>query len=327
MAKSAMRSVIKWTGPNMRGKRFRVKGRKRRTYRRKNAKTSLTVRSLTGYPDELRVKLPYTFSYPISFSGATPSNGNLLLLLSGNGYPNVGGYRNPGLIPSGANKNGTYEAPTNLFQFGHIYGRALVTGMKLDIRITYVGAYEPYSGSDGWQGPLNNLLMEGAAAAVTAFPLDYEDSAGSFSWPGVSNGQARPPAGTAQSTGDVSFLLGYTFEELMSTPNTSILNFSSPLGSKSTARFKRYFSTKKFVDCHDLKDVEECSFSVPQSQTSTNGAEAMPARGFGVCVKGFAPQPTSGSGTGADWHVTGRATYYYTFSGRRPVQELDWNPT
>jgi len=283
--------------------------------------TTHMTRQLGGYPEKLKVRLPYTFAYNVTFPPDGTEGGDLLALFCGNGYPNVGGYNSVQGIVS------QVECPTNLFSYGAQYGRALVTGCKIDITAAFAGTYQQYSGTDGWQGPLNNALLEPPVVALTAFPLDFDDSAGSFRWNGVSSMAPRP--GSVTSTGDVTTLLGYNLEQMMSVNHTSMKSLTNIFGGSCKARFSKYFSTKKFIDCGDLEDVDEASFIVPYGPTApaSNGQSA-PPRGFGLALKAFVRNGASaGSGAGTNWQISGRITYYYTFSGLRPITEADWVPT
>lgn len=304
--------------------KYRKNGRRKTKGFRSKRKMKLGVVVKTkgvGIPDRMMVKLPYTFNYQVNAAspGSILDGQTVLGLFAGNSYPNVGGGTVPG---SGAR----IEVPSQFYNYSTVYGRAVITGALLDCTVTFDGAFGPTVTPNS---SISNVLF--SAATVTSTCAAYDtgsagapDDSGDFFWNGVVSGAARPSSVSA--SGNWSRLLTLNVEELMSTPDTTIKKLSGPFGSKTQARIRQYMPTGRLISVKDIMDNQELSFSPPQNTGSPLDNESFPQRGFGWIIKGFSPNLGTGGGTGINWQVSGRITYYVTFFQKLSAEQQDWFP-
>lgn len=313
-----------------RHKRRNTKRRRPRRFKKRAGKTSLTLRKLTGLPDQISVRLPYTFNYNvITAPDGLVTGGDVLLAFAGNSYPNIAGLN---ALYAGF----TAECPTNWFFYGSRFNKCTITGAKLDCTVSYGGTFGNYDqGTPGtWYPPIDGLLMESPTLCCIAAPYDTSndsnslaENAGGFIWDGVTSGQPRPSAGATYSN-NWSTIANVNLEEMMSMPNVQIRRLTSPIGSKTMAHFKSYQSVKKFTGVKDFGDNQDLAFTVPEGPTASitnTGEDLLPQRGFAWMIKSFVPNGASNTdGAGSVYQVSGRITYYCRFNGLRPAQQADW---
>jgi len=308
------------------GKRLKgVDTKRKRVRRKKRTKFGVITKNLgLGIPDRMMVKLPYTFNYQVNATspGSLTQGGTILACFAGNSYPNVAG--------GGAGVSNIIECPSQFFNYSVVYGRACITGALIDCTVAYDAAFGPTVTPNS---PISNVLFTAATVSSTVAPYDADnasvalpDDSGSFFWNGVASGFPRPSS-FVSINGNWARLQSLNIEELMSTPDTKIKHLTSPFGSKTMARFKQYVSTSRMTGTKDIMDNDHLTFSPPQNPTSALDGESFPQKGFGWMIKGFAPNLATGAGTGVNWQVSGRITYYITFYQKLSAIQNDWVPT